>query len=538
MHPHRTALKNKLLFKNTLRFIIPALLLLSSCNWFKETPEIGLVLADHFKDKLYKNFDTAAYNVVFQKHLDSLAPKFSNPKTLKSFYEAKELQPVLVTQFYAAGGLTDLLEYIGKSSNHGYNPKLFRYTQLKELMETLSANKFKNIEEVYPVIADLELNAAEALIKYNNFMFYGSINPRKLFNRYYIQVKRPDSLGIQKVLSTKNISLLLADVQPKSEHYRALQQRYQFLKQDSGLNNPTAKTLLVNMERLRWKIGELGEEYIEVNIPDFTLTWFNNQDTVTHMRVCVGGKREKDYKQKQALFAKSGKLDDKPKNHETPILMSRFNSIQVNPIWNIPVSIARSEIYWMARKDPYYLSNNNIKVYYKGKLINDPDTIQWNKYQREKLPFQFKQGSGNDNALGKFKFIFENGSSIYLHDTNYKNGFKLANRAISHGCVRVERPLEFAEHMVKDKYQYDDLRMEVNLAPLDTTRMSVFRKKLEKKADTLNVFELKPKWFGVRKQFPILINYKTAWSDHGKIEFRPDVYGLDETLWEAMRKFL
>ena len=513
-------------------------MLLASCNWFKETPEIGMVLSEHFQDKLYKKFDTAVYNQIFQQHLDSLAPKFAHPGAVKNFYQGNELQPVLVTKFINNGGLDALLSYTGRSAEHGYNPKLFRYEQLKALLAELSGNKFKKIEEVYPVLADLELTAAEALIKYHNFIYYGSVNPRKLFSRYYIPVKRPDSTVLSKVLSTKDLQLLLADIQPKSEQYRKLQQQYSYLMQDSGAHSASAQTLLVNMERLRWKMPDLGDEYVEVNIPDFSLTWFNKQDTVTHMNVCVGGKREKDYKEKQKLFAKSGNLDDKPKNHETPILFSKFNSIQVNPVWNIPVSIARSEIYWQARKDPYYLSNNNIKVYYKGKLVNDPDTIQWNKYPREKLPFQFKQGSGEDNALGKFKFIFENGSSIYLHDTNNKNGFKLTNRAISHGCVRVEKPLVFAQHLVKDKYQYDDLRMEVNLPPVDTTRMAVYRKKLEKKADTLNVFELKPKWFGVRKQLPILINYRTAWSEHGKMEIRPDVYGLDETLWDAMRKFL
>jgi murein L,D-transpeptidase YcbB/YkuD len=146
----------------------------------------------------------------------------------------------------------------------------------------------------------------------------------------------------------------------------------------------------------------------------------------------------------------------------------------------------------MARKDPYYLSNSNIKVYYKGKPVTDPDTIQWNKYAREKLPFTFKQGSGEGNALGKFKFIFDNSSSIYLHDTNNKYGFKLANRAISHGCVRIEEPLKFAELMVKDKYQYDQLRMEVSLPPIDSNRNKQYQKILAKKADTTKIFQLKP----------------------------------------------
>lgn len=528
---------NTFILKKLFPLFILITTLLFSCNWFNDPPKIGLVLADHFDDKLYKKFDTAAYNLVFRKRLDSLDKEFSNPKTLKAYYGSVSFEPVLITRFFANGNLAMLAEYIGKSGEHGFNPEQFRHQQIKELLIRLSGNQFKRIEEVYPVIADLELRAAEGLIRYNNQVYYGCLNPKWLLNRYFIPVKRPDSLSITGVLSTRDLSGLLKKIQPVSVDYKLFQQ---WLKDHAGLSKERMqlKTVLVNMERLRWKLPDLGDEFVQVNIPDFSLTWFKAGDTLSHMKVCVGGRREQDFEEKIKLYLKTKNLDDKPKNHQTPILYSKFNAIQVNPIWNIPVSIAQSEIYWQALKDPYYLSNNNIKVYLKGKLVADPDTIQWNRYPREKLPFQFKQGSGEQNALGKFKFIFDNGSSVYLHDTNNKYAFNLSNRAISHGCVRVERPLEFAELLVKDAYQFDDLRMEVNLPPLDTTRMEVFNRKLAKKADTLVAFQLKPKWFGVKKQVPILINYITAWASNGKIEFRSDVYDLDETLWIAMRKFL
>ena len=184
------------------------------------------------------------------------------------------------------------------------------------------------------------------------------------------------------------------------------------------------------------------------------------------------------------------------------------------------------------------MSNSNIKVYYKGKVVSDPDTIQWNRYSREKLPFQFKQGSGDNNALGKFKFVFDNSSSIYLHDTNNKSGFKLKNRAISHGCVRIEKPLQFAELMVQSKNQYDDLRMEVNLLPIDSNKMGQYRKKLAKRIDTISAFKLKPSWFSTRKNVAIVIDYYTAWAANGKVEYRPDVYDYDDTLWEAIKKYM
>ncbi|MGY0038118.1 L,D-transpeptidase family protein [Pedobacter sp. NJ-S-72] len=484
--------------KKALTLILPLCIFLSSCNWFKTTPEVGIILSEHFKNKLYKEFDTAAYNVVFNRHLDSLQSKLSNPKVIGNFYANNDRKNLLVTRFYANGELDTLKSYLENSKAHGFNPEIFRYKELAQLLSGLSDNKFKSISEVYPVLADLELYAAaSSLLKYDTFVGYGSVNPKKVLNRYYVTTSRPDSAAMNKVLETKSLSKLLKSVQPDTENYRALQRTLAALEKDPSRNSLAIKAIEVNMERSRWKIPGLSSEYVEVNIPDFSLTWFKEQDTVTHMKVCVGSRREKAYDEKMKVYSKTHSPDDKPKNHQTPILLSKFSAIEVNPVWNIPVSIAKNEIYYQASRDPYYLSNNNMRVYYKGKLVNDTDTIQWGKYSREKLPFQFKQGSGSGNALGKFKFMFDNGASIYLHDTNNKSAFSLASRAISHGCVRVERPLEFAQKMVHNNSEYDQLRMEVNLPPVDTTKMGIYRKKLAKKADTLNVFQLKPKmvWY-------------------------------------------
>ncbi|RZL46455.1 MAG: L,D-transpeptidase [Pedobacter sp.] len=524
--------------KKSLLFILICLFF-SSCEWFKDKPEIAIVLAKHFDNKLYNKFDTAFYNPIFSKKLDELSSSLSNPKTTRAFYTAHENNPLLLTRFYANGGLDSLKSYIERSKADGFNPEIFKIKELSDLLAILDANKFKSISEVYPLIAELELKSADALLRYTTFIKYGSINPRKIFNRYYINVLRPDSLKMDSLLNTSDIVSSLQKVQPKSKSYLDLKAMLAFYRDSIGNDNDLAiQKIKLNMERLRWQLPIKTDEVVAVNIPDFSLTWLNKNDTLTHMNVCVGGKREATYKEKMKLFLKSGNLDDKPKNHETPQLVSVFNAIQVNPVWNIPVSIAQSEIYWMARKDPYYLSNSNIKVYYKGKQVYDPDTIQWNKYSREKLPFTFKQGSGEGNALGKFKFIFENSSSIYLHDTNNKYGFKLANRAISHGCVRIEKPLKFAELMVRNKYQYDDLRMEVNLPPVDSNRNARYQKILAKKADTLRRFQLKPSWFATRKNVAVVIGYYTAWAENGKVEFRPDVYEYDGILWDAIKKYM
>lgn len=531
-------LKSYKKLKKTLLFVALCLFF-GSCSWFRTKPEIAVVLSKHFDNKLYNDFDTVAYDSVFVKKIHEMEGKLSNPKVIKAYYAHNQYRPLMVTRFYVNGALDTLKNYLQRSKADGFNPEIFRVKELEALLNTLDANKFKHIDEVYPVVADLEIKTADALLKYSTFLKYGSVNPRKLFSRYYIANKRPDSLKLDSTLNTNDLVAVLKDAQPSSKNYLDLKKALAHYRDSLGTDeNPAIKAIKLNMERMRWQLPIRTEETVLVNIPDFSLTWFKGQDTLTHMNVCVGGKREDGYADKMKAYLKSKNLDDKPKNHETPQLVSVFNAIQVNPVWNIPVSIAQSEIYWQAIRDPYYLSNNNIKVYLKGKLVNDPDTIQWNKYSREKLPFQFKQGSGEGNALGKFKFVFDNSSSIYLHDTNNKNGFRLANRAISHGCVRIEKPLEFAQLMVRDKYQYDQLRMEVNLPPVDTTRMKQYQKKLAKRTDTLNAFQLKPSWFATRKNVAVVIGYFTAWAEHGKVQFRPDVYDYDETLWEAIKKYM
>ncbi|MCX2575329.1 L,D-transpeptidase family protein [Pedobacter sandarakinus] len=518
--------------KNLRYILIPFIITISACNWFNSPPEIGKILAEHYQNKIYKDFDTLAYDSVFTKIFAQHANHFINPKTIKNFYAGNNNEPEFVSKFLIDGQLDSLTSYLQNSRRHGINPAVFDTEEIQSLLDTLNANHFKTVAEAYPVIARLEVLSANAYLNYTNFMRYGLVNPRNIFARYYIKVKRPDSAGMASRLATENLIDSLKAAEPKSLQYKALQAA--FLKASGAQEK---RILSLNMERFRWKMPVSGNNFVQVNIPDFRLTWLDDQDTIISMKVCVGGKRENGYDEKLKTFVKSGNLDDKPKNHETPLLVSKINAIQANPIWNIPVSIAQSEIYWMARKDPYYLSNSNINVYYKDKLIGEPDTINWNRYTRDKLPFKFKQGSGGGNALGKFKFIFDNSSSIYLHDTNNKSGFGLANRAISHGCVRVEKPLELAEKLVNDDYTYDKLRAEVDLPPVDTTRSKWYKKRLAAKADTTKTFKLKPAWFGPKKPVPLIITYFTAWAENDRIQYRPDVYDMDEKLWTAMKKF-
>ena len=184
----------------------------------------------------------------------------------------------------------------------------------------------------------------------------------------------------------------------------------------------TKRLLIVNLERLRWKNKPLENKYVMVNIPDFTLDVVDSGKSALHMKVCVGQGRNMDFANTLESYNDTCK-EDKPGEHETPLLNSQIYGVEVNPIWNIPKSIANKEIIVEAAKDKFYLDNNNIDVYKDDKLVDDPEDIDWTKITKDNLPYDFKQRPGSDNSLGLIKFMFNNKSNVYLHDTPVKSAF-------------------------------------------------------------------------------------------------------------------
>jgi murein L,D-transpeptidase YcbB/YkuD len=267
------------------------------------------------------------------------------------------------------------------------------------------------------------------------------------------------------------------------------------------------------MERLRWKNRKEDKKFVIVNIPDFTLDVIDNGKSVLHMKVCVGEGRELNSGDQLKEYDETGVKRDRPFSRETPQLGSMIHSVQVNPVWNIPESIATNEISKHAAADRYYLANNNIDVYKDGKLIDDPELIDWSAGDAGKI-YTFKQRPGDDNSLGKIKFLFNNESSVYLHDTPAKAAFKQNMRAVSHGCVRVERPLELAKALFGDGSKYDMIAKEM--------------------AQTENQ---EAKDISLPEKVAVYLTYNTCWADSaGTIQFRKDIYGLDVVLYSYLEK--
>lgn len=518
--------------------LIPAMLI-AGCKWFEKTPEVAKVFEEHYQNKLYHNFDTLKYRAEFTRQYALMKPRFRNPKTILNFYELNKLEPVLVRRFQINGQLKTLASYLQKADEHGFSATLFKGKKIDSLSGIIDANKFVSLEEVYPVIAKLELLSADAIVNYSNVMEFGAVNPKKYFFRYYMPLKRPDSTWMADALNTKNLNELLEKVQPKKPEYVALQKQFLRLKNTDRKDTVTKdsmETILVNMERFRWKIPERAKRFVAVNIPDFSLTYVNNNEPVTRMKVCVGERREDGFDEKFKNYLQTKNIDDRPMNHETAILSSEITTLQLNPVWNIPRSIAQNEIYWSARKNPFYLTDNGIKVYWHGTVIENPDTINWKAISRDKIPYKFKQNPGEINSLGKFKFIFNNENSIYLHDTPNKLAFGKRNRAVSHGCVRVENPLNLVDVLVIDSNRLDKVRMDVGIKPMLIKNQEKYADYLAAK-DTVEV-ELRSRWIKLKEPVALYIDYYTCWpGNDGQLVWRKDVYKMDPIIAKAMKKY-
>lgn len=251
------------------------------------------------------------------------------------------------------------------------------------------------------------------------------------------------------------------------------------------LNKPIElriKQMMVNIERLRWIPVQLEKQYILVNIPAFKLHVFEAGKPIWSTNVVVG----KEVRQ-------------------TSIFRGNLSQVILNPYWGVPTSIVRNEILPRLKKNPAYLENNDMEVF-SGSTIIDPSTINWAAYKGN-VPFDIRQKPGNNNALGKMKFMFPNNYHIYLHDTPSKSLFGESSRAFSHGCIRVENPRWLAYYLSKNNEAWTKDRIDETL-----------------ETDTQIGIRIVP-------TVPVYIVYFTAWvDDKGLLNFRNDLYHLDTKL--------
>jgi murein L,D-transpeptidase YcbB/YkuD len=222
---------------------------------------------------------------------------------------------------------------------------------------------------------------------------------------------------------------------------------------------------------MQWMIQEPKGKMIVVNIPEFILHVKDGAQKVFDMNVVVG---------------KEG--------HNTMMFTGNLNQVVFSPYWNVPPSIVEKEILPAMAGNPNYLASHNME-----QVGNDGD-----------LPV-IRQLPGDDNSLGKVKFLFPNSFNIYFHDTPAKSLFNKDKRAYSHGCIRLSDPTKMANYLLKDDPQWTPENIDA--------AMNSGTEKYVKLKDPV----------------PVLITYYTAWVDEkGLLHFADDIYDHDKAIMRKM----
>ena len=264
------------------------------------------------------------------------------------------------------------------------------------------------------------------------------------------------------------------------------------------MNKPTSHLIdkiIVNLDKLKVFPTRFPDEYIRVNLPDFKMNYIRNGQSILEMRAVVG-------------------RPERP----TPIFSSYMTYLEINPYWNIPENLVRRDLIVALQEHPDYLKEHNIRVFYgwnkKSEMKNFKPSMlaPYADVSKGHIPYRFVQYPGDDNALGRIKFMFPNKYSVYLHDTDNKSLFQYRYRVYSSGCMRLAKPFELL----------DVLKSRISSKYLNI--LNKYRNTLINKVIKFN------------KKLPVHTTYFTVFKRNGLTYFRKDIYEYDKFIQESKIK--
>lgn len=418
-----------------------------------------------------------------------------------------------------------LLQFLNRVDEIGFTKRSFCVRKIKRDLERIRNLEFDDsINSINNVLARLEYRLTKAYLRYATGQRFGYVNPNYIFNR--IDVLDKDSNGTRyrklfdidmqhpgkkffnialRQIYADSISTFLKQVQPHDSYFYELQSK---LIHDN-LSAEERLKVLCNMERCRWRLLQYppkGGKYVLVNIPAFKLFTVDGQNT-------------------QDMLIGCGAIKTK-----TPLLSSFIERMDVNPKWNLPMSIVKKDIVRHAGNKGYFDRKNMFVTYKKtGERIN-PSFVSASMLLSGE--YRVSQEGGKGNSLGRIIFRFPNNFSVYLHDTSSKDVFGLDYRGVSHGCVRVEHPFDLAKFLLGDHNQQ---LLEQIYSAMGLNDESLSQDEDFDKQNT----HVHTRAVNINPKIPLFITYFTLYHDaSGTIQSYPDVYGYDDLIARGIKPFM
>jgi len=384
----------------------------------------------------------------------------------------------------------------------------WRYGQKKEFLSVLKTDKYmsicnqqklyqkvkssKNSKLMTKLLVAYTYNLANSCINLKRFNASQRAKKAKDIDTYFAtNYEKIDAKSIvTKIKAGESIKNILKPYVPQTPQFKKLIKAYKVLKKSPKMTASKLKKIRLNIERTKLMKGDIGKNYVLVNVPEFQLRVIEKNKMALKSRVIVG-----------------------KTNMQTPIFSERMQYVQINPQWNVPDSIMRRSYIPKIEANPGWVKAQGMELHKEtyslhSKKVN-PALVDWSKYPKEGkgyIPYKLVQIPSLKNGLGRMKFVFPNRHAVYIHDTQSKSLFKKSVRAFSHGCVRLSKPKTLLK-LVTDNYS-------------------------TKNKKTVQAWYESGKTKHLRLNKPLQVHtvYYTAYVDEkGALTFFNDIYGFDKS---------
>jgi hypothetical protein len=429
-----------------------------------------------------KLFSLVIFTTIF--HLQDINSQ-GGPKDLTGDLKNEErlIHPVLVKRFYTLNSnnkfwtkqdlRSQLIHCIDTAFYLRLIQKKYHFEELSSCADSIQPDSIASWKT-----DRLYTDAAIAFCKdlYQGYKMRPWVGYDQLSEKY---LKADDEYLLQRILTAytaDNLWLMTASLEPAHKEYRMLKD--ELTRQLEKNHADTVQILQLSMNYYRWIHHFRFEKLIVINLPDARLRYYENDSLQLNMKVVVGRA-----------------------STPTPRFATISDQVTLYPYWYVPQSITFNEYLPKIKQNPLWIDTHNMQVIDGSGKIMDHLKMNWASYHAGYFPYTIRQSTGCDNALGVIKFNIISPYGVYLHDTNNKAAFLSGLRYYSHGCIRIEEPLELGNKLLAGK--------------LDTAFLqSCFK-------------ERKPEFIKLEKPVPVFSVYMQATVDEpGRVHYYKDVYKL------------
>ncbi|OON70302.1 L,D-transpeptidase family protein [Hymenobacter sp. CRA2] len=406
----------------------------------------------------------------------SASRQLQNRSAVRALYGAKP------TPLWSAADATAVLALLAQAPAYGLRPEYYHVAELRGRRDSLQQRSTAGQAARQ---ARFDLGLSDAVLTFMRDLHRGRLTSSAAPAAPALPAPA-DTL--RRGLAAHRVTAAVLACQPNHRPYRQLQAALaRWLRQPVPPDSAAAyqaRWALAALNLERWRQAPIADsEYMLINLPAFELQVVRHDSVLRRHRVIVG----------------------KPET-PSPTLSSRITHFTLAPDWHVPHSIATREILPRLRTNPGYLARNNYALYDSRGQLLDPVQINWEQVTPARFAYTIRQSAGCDNALGNIVFRFPNPYAVYLHDTPARQAFAQPRRALSHGCIRLQQPMELAAYLLRrDGQQTQPLPSEEACAR-----------------------QPRPQDVRLRRPMPLHVGYFTCSAEQGQLRFHPDIYRRDE----------